>query len=182
MSTTGQPLNPLSPESGIFCPLCRDQRGDKTIDMVRDRGAGLYRCVFGHTLPPEAVRMLRPDMKPFLCKEIADPNLDVQPHIFLRKAIWEAFSKKFDGRVWSTLNAVMQTMLDGDFMFLSGDAVRKLNAAGVKKEEDMLALVARNRELVGENETLQKTSSSMAALFAQAAKGIGIGENNGEQG
>lgn len=175
MSTTGQPLNPLSPESGCYCPLCRDQRGDKTIDMVRDRAAGMYRCVYGHTLPPEALRMLRPDMKPFICKEIPDPNLDIKPDLWLRKAIWEAFSKKFQGRVWSTINSVMQTILDDDFMFLSGDAVRKLHVAGVTTQEGILGLVARNAELTAENETLQKTGSSMAALFAKAAKSIGIG-------
>ena len=181
MSTTGQPLNPLSPESGCYCPLCRDQRGDRTIDMVRDRGNGVYRCVFGHTLPPEALRMLRPDMKPFLCKEIPDPNLDIKPEIWLRKALWEPFSKKYDGRVWATINAVIQTMLDGDFLFLSGDCVRKLSAAGVRKEEEILAVVRRNAELIAENESLQKASTTMANLFANAAKSIGIGEDNSGQ-
>ena len=182
MSTSGTPLNPLSPESGIYCPLCRDQRGDRTQDMVRDRGNSVYRCAFGHTLPPDAVRLMHPDMKPFITREIPDPNLDVRPEIWLRKALWEPFSKKYSGRVWATFNALMQTILDDDFMLMTGDVVRKLNEGGIRKQEDILAVVRRNSELVAENETLQKTSSSMAALFANAAKSIGIGENQNEEG
>ena len=173
MATTGQFMMPNTNESGMYCPLCRDTRGEKEIKLERDSTARYqFKCLFGHVIPYASLQQMHPDMVPFITKEIPNPTLDAKVDVWLRKEIWNRFSTKYAGRVQSTLNAVLATMIDDDFLFLTGDTVRKLNKSGVRKQEDIMALVEENSRLVAENEQVSRDSQRLAALFANAAKGL----------
>jgi len=170
MATTGQFLPPMSAESGMYCPMCRDTRGVRDVNLKRS--AHLFKCDVGHEIPYMQLQSMHPDMVPFVTKEIPNPTLDVKAECWLRKDIWNRFSSKFSGRVNSTLNSVLSTMLDDDFLFLTGDTVRKLQKSNIRKQEDILAVVEDNARLVAENEQVTRDSQRLAALFANAAKGL----------
>jgi len=177
MATTGQFMMPNTNESGMYCPLCRDTRGVRDVKLERDNLARYqFKCTFGHTITYESLQAMRPDMVPFITKEIPDPVRDTKAEAWLRKELWMRFSTKYAGRINSTLNAVVATMLDDDFLFLTGDTVRKLNKAGVRKQEDIIALVEENIRLVAENEQISRDSQRLASLFANAAKGLQGGD------
>jgi hypothetical protein len=173
MATTGQFMMPTTNESGMYCPTCRDTRGVADVKLERDSQARYqFKCLFGHTIPYAALQAMRPDMVPFVTKELPNPTLDMKADVWLRKEIWVRFSTKYAGRVQSTLNAVLATMIDDDFLFLTGDTVRKLNKSGVRKQEDITSLVEENIRLVAENEQVNKDNQRWASLFANASKGL----------
>jgi hypothetical protein len=173
MATTGQFMMPNTLESGMYCPMCRDMRGAKDVKLQRDGMARhQFKCTFGHAIDYNSLQTMRPDMVPFIAKEIPDPSRDDKAELYIRKEIWQKFSTMYAGRINATMTSVMATMLDGDFLFLTGDTVRKLNKQGVRKQEDILAMVDDNARLVAENEQVTRDSQRLASLFANAAKGL----------
>jgi hypothetical protein len=169
---TGQFIPQNSNESGTYCPMCRDTRGQKDVKLVRLTGSPLFKCSLGHEIPYGALQAMHPDLVPFIVKEQPNPALDVKPDMWLRTTIWNQFSTKYAGRVNATLNSVLATMMDDDFLLITGETVRKLHKSGVRKQEDILALVEENTRLVAENEQVSRDSQRLASLFANAAKGL----------
>lgn len=174
MATTGQFMMPNTLESGMYCPMCRDTRGASEVKLQRDAMfRHMFKCTFGHQIPYEELVTMRPDKVPFITKEIPDPSRDDKAEMWLRKDIWQKFSSKYAGRIFATINSVMASMLDDDFLFLTGQIVRQLHKMNIRKQEDIISMAEENARLVAENEQISRDLQRMSSLFANAAKGLG---------
>jgi len=139
-------------------------------DLFRDSmNMANFKCNMGHVIPYADAKNMNPDMKPFITREIPNPAVDVKVDLHLRKDIWMAFTSKYNGRVAATLNSVVATMLDDDFMLLTGDTARKLKKQNIKTQEDVIAMVADNVRLSAENEAIVKENIEL-----KAGKGSGV--------
>ena len=91
--------------------------------------------------------------------------------IFLLPATWERFNQKFKGRVHITIATLLEALIDGQFLIITGEDAAKLKAKGLNNSQQILAALDGIAKLESDLETANARLGRLMEIMKAAGAG-----------